>query len=223
MARLGTALGAAVALLLVWAGVAQAAIPETTIDSGPPDISREARPTFTFSSPDPGATFECAIDDADFAPCSSPFTTAPLSQGTYTFRVRAIDGTDEDPTPAERVFTIDRNITGANASSPRVQRVAGRQVRLTVSVTAAEHVLASAAGKVRLDKRHTYAFASADASIEPGVKRRLILEPRKASANRKIRKALKKGKDVNATLAATFTDDTGNRATTGEIDVELRR
>lgn len=223
MSRPGTALGAATALLFAWAGTAQAAVPETTIDSGPPDISRQARPAFTFSSPDSGVSFECALDDSDFAPCSSPFTTAPLSQGTYTFRVRAVDGLDEDPTPAERVFSIDRNITGANASSPRVQRLKGRRATLTVSVTAAEHVLASAAGKVRLDKRHTYSFASAEASIEPGVKRRLILEPRRATASRKIRRALKKDEDVSATLTATFTDDTGNRATTGDIEVELRR
>jgi len=100
--------------------------------------------------------------------------------------------------------------------------VKGRRVRLTVTVTASEHVLASAAGNVRLDKRRSYAVSSPEASIEPGVKRRLILEPVKASAGRKIRKALKRG-DLTARLSATFTDDTGNRATTGEIDVELRR
>jgi hypothetical protein len=222
-AKSGLALGAALAVLWGTASSADAAVPETTIDSGPPDISRQARPVFAFSSPDAGATFECAIDDDGFAPCASPHTTAPLSQGTYRFRVRAVDGEDEDPTPAERTFTIDRNITGANARGRRVQRIERRRVTLTISVRAAEHVLAFAAGKVRLDKRRTYAFASPEASIDAGVQRRLVLTSRKASASRKIRRALKRGKDVHATLTATFTDDIGNRATTGDIEVELRR
>jgi hypothetical protein len=223
MRRLGLALCAALAAPCVWAAGAQAAVPDTRIDSGPPDVSRQARPTFTFSSPDPGARFECAIDGGGFASCTSPHTTAPLSQGTYTFRVRAVDGPDEDPTPAERTFTIDRNISGANASSPRVQRVRRGRVRLVVTVRAAEHIRAFASGKVRLPKGRTYAVASREDSIDAGLKRRLVLKPRKAKASRKIRKALKRGKDVRATLTATFTDDIGNRATTGNIAVELRR
>lgn len=217
------ALCAATALLWGSASAAHAAVPETTIDSGPPDISREARPTFTFSSPDAGAEFECSLDDGAFGPCSSPHTTSALSQGTYTFRVRAVDGDDRDPTPAQRTFEIDRNITGANASSGLIQRVKGRRVTLTVSVRAAEHVLASAAGVVHLDKRRSVRFASSEASVDAGMKRRLVLEPGKAAASRKVRKALKRGKDVRATLNATFTDDIGNRATTGDIEVELRR
>lgn len=221
MSKAGTALLTVLCALLA-APAALAAAPETTIDSGPPDISRNARPSFAFSSPDPGASFECSLDGSPFGPCSSPFTTSPLSQGTYVFRVRAVDGGEEDPTPAERTFTIDRNITGANASAPRVQQVPGRRVSLTVSVTASEHVRAFAAGNVRINKRRSFSFTSPEASIDPGVKRRLVLKPKKPSAGRKIRKALKKG-DLTARLSATFTDDTGNRATTGEIDIELKR
>ena len=221
MSKAGTALLTILCALLA-APAALAAPPETSIDSGPPDISRNARPSFTFSSPDPGASFECSLDDSPFGPCGSPFTAAPLSQGTYVFRVRAVDGDERDPTPAERTFTIDRNISGANASAPRVQQVPGRRVTLTVSVTASEHVLASASGNVRINARRTFSFTSPVASIDPGVRRRLVLKPKKASAGRKIRKALKHG-DLTARLSATFTDDTGNRATTGEIDVELKR
>jgi hypothetical protein len=223
MRRVGLALCAASALLCGSAATAHAAVPETRIDSGPPDVSRQARPTFTFSSPDPVTDFECALDDAAFSPCASPHTTAPLSQGTYRFRVRAVDGPDKDPTPAERTFTIDRNITGANASSQRVQRVRRSRVELVVTVRAAEHITASAAGKVHLPRGRTFAFASPEDEVDAGLKRRLVLKPRKAKASRKIRKALKKGKQVDAKLTATFTDDIGNRATTGEIEVQLRR
>ncbi|MDX6633276.1 MAG: large repetitive protein, partial [Solirubrobacterales bacterium] len=82
--------------------------PDTAIDGGPEDLTRNARPTFTFSSTEPASTFECSIDDADFAPCDSPFTPLALGDGQHTFAVRATDSFGEtDATPATRIFTID--------------------------------------------------------------------------------------------------------------------
>ena len=83
--------------------------PETTIDSGPVDVSpRQAR--FTFSSSDPTATFECMLlpDDVWFA-CASPWTSEPLEDGaSHTFRVRArTAGGVFDETPAQRTFVVD--------------------------------------------------------------------------------------------------------------------
>lgn len=89
------------------------AAPETTIETGPADGSTiaDATPTFTFDSPDPLATFECRIDsdmEADFTECTSPHTTAALTDGPHTFEVRAIDVlVQADPTPATRSFTVD--------------------------------------------------------------------------------------------------------------------
>jgi hypothetical protein len=228
MRRTGPALGAIAALLLLVApatGSAEdpyAPAPQTSIDSGPPGVSREARPTFTFSSATATATFECALEGTGFSPCSSPYTSAPLSQGTYTFRVRAIDSGNPDPTPAELTFSIDRNISGANASAQNVQRVRGRRVQLVVSVAASEHVIASASGEVRLGREGSFSFASQEASIEAGVHRRLILEPAKRAASHRIRKELKRGGKVSGVLTATFTDDIGNRATTGGIGIKLK-
>jgi hypothetical protein len=87
-------------------------IPGTDIDSGPSGPVSDSTPTLTFSSADSGATFECRIDstdDADFAPCSSPFTpTSPLSDGPHTLDVRAVNGMGNfDPTPARVTFTVD--------------------------------------------------------------------------------------------------------------------
>jgi hypothetical protein len=81
--------------------------PETTIDSGPAGPTTLTTPTFTFSSDDPAATFECRIDGAAFAACTTPHTTAALAPGEHTFEVRAVDdrGTP-DPTPARRAFTV---------------------------------------------------------------------------------------------------------------------
>jgi DNA-binding beta-propeller fold protein YncE len=85
------------------------AAPETTIDSGPNDGSTiaDARPRFAFSSNQAGATFECSLDGVAFAPCGSPASFTPLSDGAHRFAVRAVTGGDPDPTPAARSFRVD--------------------------------------------------------------------------------------------------------------------
>ena len=77
------------------------AAPDTTIDSGPSGPTNDATPTFTFSSDQPGSTFECRTDAGAWASCSSAHTTASLGDGPHTFEVRAIDSAgNTDPTPA---------------------------------------------------------------------------------------------------------------------------
>ena len=79
--------------------------PETTIDSGPSGAIAGTSATFEFSS-EPDAQFQCRLDNAVFAACTSPETYSGLAAGTHTFRVRAIDGAgNRDPTPATRTFT----------------------------------------------------------------------------------------------------------------------
>jgi hypothetical protein len=81
--------------------------PQTTIDSAPTSPTNDNTPTFTFSS-EAGGTFECRVDDAGFAPCESPTTTAELTDGSHTFAVRATDPAgNTDTTPASRTFTVD--------------------------------------------------------------------------------------------------------------------
>lgn len=81
--------------------------PDTTIVSGPSGSTNDSTPTFEFSSSESGSTFECRVDSGAFAPCSSPFTVAALSDGSHTFDVRAIDAVGNvDQTPASRAFTV---------------------------------------------------------------------------------------------------------------------
>ena len=81
--------------------------PNTTIDTGPGDVTNDATPSFTFSADEAG-TFECRIDAADFAACTSPLTTPALPDGEHTFQVRALDDQgNTDGTPASRTFTVD--------------------------------------------------------------------------------------------------------------------
>jgi hypothetical protein len=85
--------------------------PETTISDGPSGPTDNPAPTFSFTSSEAGATFQCRFDSEPFAPCSGPGAThtpaAPLAPGPHTFEVRAIDAAlNADPTPAGRAFTI---------------------------------------------------------------------------------------------------------------------
>jgi len=81
--------------------------PDTTITSGPTGTTTDSTPTFTFISTEAGSTFECRVDTAAFAPCSSPHTTAALGNGAHTFQVRATDQAgNTDQSPASQPFTV---------------------------------------------------------------------------------------------------------------------
>ena len=93
--------------------------PDTTITGGPSSAIRTKVPSFTFSSTEPGATFECRIDDGAFAACGSPFKPTPLTDGSHTFEVKATDqAKNTDPTPALRSFRVD-------ATAPQTTITAG--------------------------------------------------------------------------------------------------
>ncbi|HEY0604348.1 MAG TPA: alpha-amylase family glycosyl hydrolase, partial [Herpetosiphonaceae bacterium] len=65
--------------------------PDTTIDSAPPALSNSAAASFGFASSEVDAGFQCKLDSAGFAPCSSPLSFNGLSDGSHTFMVKAID------------------------------------------------------------------------------------------------------------------------------------
>jgi hypothetical protein len=93
--------------------------PQTAISAGPPSRTRDTTPTFEFTAGEPGTLFECRLGDAPFAPCESPFTTAPLADGTYTFDVAAIDEADNrDASPAARTFTVDTQAPQTTIDGP---------------------------------------------------------------------------------------------------------
>jgi hypothetical protein len=89
-----------------------------TVDATPPDTSITGGPSgpinvdsasFTFTSPDGGATFQCKLDTGDFEPCASPKAYANLSETAHTFQVRAVDAAGNiDPLPATRSFNVDK-------------------------------------------------------------------------------------------------------------------
>jgi hypothetical protein len=82
--------------------------PETTIDSGPESDTTSTSAEFTFSSSQPGSTFECSIDAGPFLVCTSPKLYTGILDGDHTLAVRArnADGVEDD-TPAEYDWTVD--------------------------------------------------------------------------------------------------------------------
>jgi len=106
--------------------------PTVSIDSQPSNPSSDNTPTFTFSGSDFNgiAGFECQIDSGGYAPCASPFTSAVLSDGLHSFRVKSRDNAGQysgadlytwtvDTTPAT-VVSITREDANPN-SSPLVE------------------------------------------------------------------------------------------------------
>jgi hypothetical protein len=84
--------------------------PETTIGAGVPQsgFTNDTTPVFSFSSSEPGSSFQCRVVAQGFAPCGSPQVFGPLADGSRTIEVVATDAAgNPDPTPATRTFTVD--------------------------------------------------------------------------------------------------------------------
>jgi|GEM_PF-366839 len=90
-------------------------VPDTRITASPPVNTSSTDAEFSFNSVtgDPRDTFECSLDGAPFAPCTSPINFTGLPEGTHTFQVRAVDADgDVDPTPANFIWSIGLDTDG---------------------------------------------------------------------------------------------------------------
>ena len=82
--------------------------PQTTLTATPPATTLSKTATFEFSTNETDSTFECKLDTADFAACSSPVTLSNLSVATHTFQVRAKDlAGNVDASPASYTWTVE--------------------------------------------------------------------------------------------------------------------
>ncbi len=81
--------------------------PETAISAAPAVSGSGATATFGFTGSEAGSTFFCSLNGSGFAPCTSPTTYTGLGNGTYTFRVQAVDRAgNADASPALYTWTI---------------------------------------------------------------------------------------------------------------------
>jgi hypothetical protein len=80
--------------------------PETTIAPSPLYTS-DRTPTFSFSSSEPGSTFQCRVDNKYWYWCNSPYTLSKQSYAKHVFYVKARDAAGNwDPSPASRTFYV---------------------------------------------------------------------------------------------------------------------
>ncbi|GAM09006.1 ultraviolet-B receptor UVR8 [Geobacter sp. OR-1] len=82
--------------------------PDTSIVSGPPQVSAVNSGSFAFSATESGVSYECSVDSSSFVACSNPYSFSGLANGPHVLQVRAKDAaTNLDLTPASYSWTID--------------------------------------------------------------------------------------------------------------------
>lgn len=80
--------------------------PTPTIVSGPSGATTDTSARFTFTGAR-GDSFDCSLDGAAFAACTSPKSYSGLSDGAHTFRVRERTRAAQVGDPVERAWTVD--------------------------------------------------------------------------------------------------------------------
>jgi large repetitive protein len=91
--------------------------PLTTIDSGPSGSTSDTAAAFAFHSSEAGASFECRLDGAAWAACSSPKAYNGVTPGAHAFQVRATDAVGNvEASPAARSWTVAAG--GVSGSGP---------------------------------------------------------------------------------------------------------
>jgi hypothetical protein len=114
--------------------------PDTTIGSKPATSTSSTSASFGFSGSEQGSTFECSLDGAAFAACSSPKDYTGLAAGSHEFRVRATDTYGNvDSSPASYSWTVD-------AAAPQTTITSGSPSETTVSTSASFSFSASEQG-----------------------------------------------------------------------------
>jgi large repetitive protein len=97
---------------------------QTFIDGPPPATTTSTEATVSFSADEGGSSFQCSLDGAVFAACSSPAHLSGLAFGDHSFRVRAIDPVGNlDQSPAVALWRVEEppgsgDVRGAETPSP---------------------------------------------------------------------------------------------------------
>jgi hypothetical protein len=81
--------------------------PTATITLPPSDPSNDTTPAFSFVANEGGSQFECRLDAAPLAACTSPHTSPVLVEGGHTFAVRATDLAGNAGPEATYDWTVD--------------------------------------------------------------------------------------------------------------------
>jgi hypothetical protein len=93
--------------------------PTAALTSTPSGLSNNSAATFAFSADEP-SSFECALDERGFEPCSSPATFHALGDGRHGFSVRARDAVGNFSGAVSHAWAIDTTAPETTlASAPK--------------------------------------------------------------------------------------------------------
>jgi hypothetical protein len=91
--------------------------PETFITAAPADATTSRDAAFSFTGAPGAAIFQCTLDGAAFAPCSSPQRYSGLANGQHRFAVRALTAAGEAGTATRFVWTVTNSVPIANSQA----------------------------------------------------------------------------------------------------------
>lgn len=134
--------------------------PETAIGSRPADPSGSPIASFTYSSNEPGSSFQCKLDGGNFTNClATGVTYSGLAEGAHTFQVRATDTSNNtDPSPAGYSFSV---VLGAAVTAPSLTSTAlPPKLQPKPNTT-----IAKASAKTR-DRTPTFRFGSSRSGVK---------------------------------------------------------
>lgn len=99
--------------------------PNTTLTEMPPSADNSTMVTFSFTSNEATVTFECSLDNGEYAACESGATFGPIGDGAHAFAVRARDRSGNvDASPAIHAWQVDTStpdttlVSGPSNASP---------------------------------------------------------------------------------------------------------
>lgn len=91
---------------IAYVAVAAPAVKVPTITAGPNGATAQTSASFSFTD-SAGLTFQCSLDNAAFATCTSPKAYSGLAQGPHTFQVKARNSSGQLSSPESRSWTVD--------------------------------------------------------------------------------------------------------------------
>jgi hypothetical protein len=98
---------AAMVSVVVTGAFAAPTVSPPTITGTPANPTSSTSATFSFTGAPSGGSYQCKLDAAAFAACTSPKTYTGLVTGSHTFQVLAVDKNKKQSTPVSFTWTVD--------------------------------------------------------------------------------------------------------------------
>ncbi|MEI7559964.1 MAG: leucine-rich repeat domain-containing protein [Actinomycetes bacterium] len=109
--------------------------PDAPTLSGKPDSpTNSTSASISFTSEETDATFQCSVDDGDFAACTSPKSLRGLPEGGHKLAVRGVDSLGNVGTESKTSWTVDTTAPAApTLTSPASSSLSGSKVPFSAS------------------------------------------------------------------------------------------